>query len=218
MLCECHEAVGVCGRGDLCEKAHGEAELIRLRAAKELGNTKTADGAKLADLFFLRMPPATAALQPEDLSGRSLRFDFSELPPADGYSSAEAAELRAAAASAAERCAAASALLSERLCGLAAAAMERVAAETKAGRRTACTEAQRLHLAAQRMAAERTELEQRVRCPACLQRDRAVALVPCGHVFCASCADGVRRCLFCQEKVSQKVVLKTQFSEVIKKG
>ena len=46
------------------------------------------------------------------------------------------------------------------------------------------------------------------KCAVCYTRDRAVAFVPCGHVFCPSCADrGQRanRCFTCRQPVDEKI-------------
>ena len=40
------------------------------------------------------------------------------------------------------------------------------------------------------------------KCTVCYTRDQKVACVPCGHVFCQSCADrGRRRCHTCRQPV-----------------
>jgi len=46
------------------------------------------------------------------------------------------------------------------------------------------------------------------KCAVCYTRDRAVAFVPCGHVFCTSCAErGQRanRCFTCRQPVDEKI-------------
>ena len=40
------------------------------------------------------------------------------------------------------------------------------------------------------------------KCTVCYSRDQKVACMPCGHVFCQSCADrGRRRCHTCRQPV-----------------
>ena len=51
-------------------------------------------------------------------------------------------------------------------------------------------EAQR---AAGRLRGARKKEQQRRECSICLDKERSVALAPCGHAFCGGCVDGLER-------------------------
>ena len=44
-------------------------------------------------------------------------------------------------------------------------------------------------------------------CPVCYTRERTTCLVPCGHIFCESCAERAKRsrCFICRQRIEDSM-------------
>ena len=44
-------------------------------------------------------------------------------------------------------------------------------------------------------------------CDICMESDKTIALIPCGHVYCELCSKDLKDCPVCREKIREKLKL-----------
>lgn len=41
-------------------------------------------------------------------------------------------------------------------------------------------------------------------CAICLENQKSIVVIPCGHCYCESCASGIKRCAICRQDIKQR--------------